>query len=73
VRLTQTIRRVGLRFNSCESLHERTARMMAVSVTAAKGGLFHAKRALRKALRLEMNEHVVIERYLRRDGCTGCI
>jgi len=38
-----------LRFNSCESSSmKETARMMGVSVTAAKGRLFHAKRALRK-------------------------
>ena len=36
---------------------KETARMMGVSVTAAKGRLFHAKRALRKALRLRINEH----------------
>jgi len=30
---------------------------MGVSVTAAKGRLFHAKQALRKALRLRINEH----------------
>lgn len=31
--------------------------MIEVSVTAAKARLFHARRALRKALRLRMNEH----------------
>src|SRR5260370_40274360 len=36
---------------------KEAARMMGVSVTAAKGRLFHAKRALKKALRLRMNEH----------------
>jgi hypothetical protein len=37
-------------------------------VTAAKGRLFHAKRALRKALRLRMNEHGRSNSYLRRDA-----
>jgi RNA polymerase sigma factor (sigma-70 family) len=36
---------------------EEAAAMMGVSVAAAKGRLFHGRRALRKALRLRMNEH----------------
>jgi RNA polymerase sigma factor (sigma-70 family) len=36
---------------------EETAGMIGVSVAAAKGRLFHGRRALRKALPLRMNEH----------------
>src|SRR6202040_1117407 len=55
--LRQTIRRVVEIQQLRELSMKETARMMGVSVTAAKGRLFHAKRALRKALRLRMNEH----------------
>ena len=55
--LRQTIRRVVEIQQLRELSMKETARMLGVSVTAAKGRLFHAKRALRKALRLRMNEH----------------
>jgi len=55
--LRQTIRRVVEIQQVRELSMKETARMMGVSVTAAKGWLFHAKRALRKALRLRINEH----------------
>jgi RNA polymerase sigma factor (sigma-70 family) len=55
--LRQTIRRVVEIQQLRELSMKETARMMGVSVTAAKGRLFHAKRALRKALRLRTNEH----------------
>jgi len=65
--LRQTIRRVVEIQQLRELSMKETARMMGVSVTAAKGRLFHAKRALRKALRLRMNEHGQSNSYLRRD------
>ena len=52
---------------------EETAGMIGVSVTAAKGRLFHGRRALRKAFRLRTNQHGRTHSYVRRDGCTGCI
>ena len=55
--LRQTIRRVVEIQQLRELSMKETARMMGVSVTAAKARLFHAKRALRKALRLRINEH----------------
>ncbi len=55
--LRQTIRRVVEIQQLRELSMKETARMMGVSVTAAKGRLFHAKRALRKVLRRRMNEH----------------
>src|SRR5258705_1686154 len=36
---------------------KEAAKMMGISVTAAKGRLFHAKRALRKAFSLRTNQH----------------
>src|SRR5258708_3590979 len=53
--LRQTIRRVVEIQQLRELSMKETARMMGVSVTAAKGRLFHAKRALRKALGKRMN------------------
>ena len=52
---------------------EETAGMMGVSVAAAKGRLFHGRRALRKAFRLRTNQHGRTHSYLRRDGCGGCL
>jgi RNA polymerase sigma-70 factor (ECF subfamily) len=52
---------------------EQTAGMIGVSVAAAKGRLFHGRRALRTALRLRMNEHGRTHSYVRRDGCGGCL
>ncbi len=52
---------------------EETAGMIGVSVAAAKGRLFHGRRALRKAFRLRTNQHGRTHSYLRRDGCGGCL
>ena len=52
---------------------EETARMIGVSVAAAKGRLFHGRRALRKAFRLRTNQHGRTHSYVRRDGCGGCL
>ena len=52
---------------------EETAGMIGVSLAAAKGRLFHGRRALRKAFRLRTNQHGRTHSYVRRDGCTGCI
>jgi RNA polymerase sigma-70 factor (ECF subfamily) len=55
--LRHTIRRV-VEIQQLRGLSmKETARMLGVSVTAAKGRLFHAKRALRKVLRPRMNQH----------------
>jgi hypothetical protein len=54
--LRQTIRE-AVEIQLQELSMEETAAMMGVSVAAAKGRLFHGRRALRKALRLRMNEH----------------
>jgi RNA polymerase sigma factor (sigma-70 family) len=55
--LRQTIRQVVEIQQLRELSMKETARILGVSVTAAKGRLFHAKRALRKALPLRMDEH----------------
>src|SRR6202035_5828479 len=47
---------------------EETAGMIGVSVAAAKGRLFHGRRALRKAFGLRTNRHERRRSYLRRDG-----
>jgi RNA polymerase sigma-70 factor (ECF subfamily) len=52
---------------------EATAGMIGVSVAAAKGRLFHGRRALRKAFRLRTNQHGRTHSYVRRDGCGGCL
>ena len=52
---------------------EETAGMIGVSVAAAKGRLFHGRRALRKAFRLRTNQHGRTYSYVRRDGCGGCL
>ena len=52
---------------------EETAGMIGVSVAAAKGRLFHGRRALRKAFRLRTNQHGRTHSYVRRDGCGGCL
>ena len=52
---------------------EETAGMIGVSVAAAKGRLFHGRRALRKAFRLRTNQHGRTYSYVRRDGCAGCL
>src|SRR6267154_335329 len=52
---------------------EETAGMVGVSVAAAKGRLFHGRRALRKAFRLRTNQHGRTHSYVRRDGCGGCL
>ncbi len=52
---------------------EETAGMIGVSVAAAKGRLFHGRRALRKAFRLRTNRHGRTYSYVRRDGCAGCL
>ena len=50
---------------------EETAEMTGVSVTAAKGRLFHGRRALRKAFGLRTNQYRRIRSYLRRSGSRG--
>jgi RNA polymerase sigma factor (sigma-70 family) len=50
---------------------KEAAGMIGVSVTAAKARLFHGKRALRKVLRLRINEHGPTGSYLRRGGWKG--
>jgi RNA polymerase sigma-70 factor (ECF subfamily) len=50
---------------------EETAGMIGISVAAAKGRLFHGRRALRKALRLRTNQHGGTGSYLRRGGSRG--
>ena len=52
---------------------KETAGMIGVSVAAAKGRLFHGRRALRKAFRLRTNQHGRTHSYVRRDGCGGCL
>jgi len=52
---------------------EETAGMIGVSVAAAKGRLFHGRRALRKAFRLRTNQHGRTHSYVRSDGCGGCL
>jgi RNA polymerase sigma-70 factor (ECF subfamily) len=52
---------------------EETAVMLGVSVAAAKGRLFHGRRALRKAFRLRTNQRGRTHSYVRRDGCGGCL
>ena len=47
---------------------KEAAKMIGVSVTAAKGRLFHGRRALRKAFGLRTNQHGRRRSYLRRDG-----
>jgi RNA polymerase sigma factor (sigma-70 family) len=47
---------------------KEAARMIGVSVTAAKARLFHGRRALRKAFGLRTNQHGRRRSYLRRDG-----
>jgi RNA polymerase sigma factor (sigma-70 family) len=47
---------------------KEAAGMMGISVAAAKGRLFHARRALRKAVRLRTNQHGRKRSYVRRDG-----
>ena len=49
--------RQAVEFQLRELSMEETAGMTGVSVTAAKGRLFHGRRALRKALRLRTNQH----------------
>src|SRR5258708_36818959 len=55
--LRQTIRRVVEIQQLRELSMKETARMLGVSGTAARGRLIDAHRALRKALRLRINEH----------------
>ena len=50
---------------------EETAGMIGVSVAAAKGRLFHGRRALRKAFRLRTSQHGGTGNYLRRGGSRG--
>jgi RNA polymerase sigma factor (sigma-70 family) len=50
---------------------EETAEMTGVSVTAAKGRLFHGRRALRKAFGLRTNQYARTRSYLRRSGSKG--
>ncbi len=52
---------------------EATAGMIGVSVAAAKGRLFHGRRALRKSFRLRTNQHGRTHSCVRRDGCGGCL
>ena len=52
---------------------KETAGMIGVSMAAAKGRLFHGRRALRKAFRLRTNQHGRTHSYVRRDGCGGCL
>ena len=50
---------------------KEAARMIGVSVTAAKARLFHGRRALRKAFGLRTNQYGRIRSYLRRGGSRG--
>ena len=50
---------------------KEAARMIGVSLTAAKARLFHGRRALRKAFGLRTNQYGRIRSYLRRGGSRG--
>src|SRR5882762_6862131 len=63
--------RQAVEFQLRELSMEETAGMTGVSVTAAKGRLFHGRRALRKALRLRINPHGRTGSCLRRGGSRG--
>ena len=63
--------RQAVEFQLRELSMEETAGMTGVSVTAAKGRLFHGRRALRAAFRLRTNQHGQTGSCLRRGGSRG--
>ena len=69
--LRQTIRQVVEIQQLRELSMKETARILGVSVTAAKARLFHGRRALRKAFGLRTNQYARTRSYLRRSGSKG--
>ena len=65
--LRPTIRQ-AVEFQLQELSMEESAAMMGVSLTAAKGRLFHGRRALRMALTLKTNDREHKRSYARREG-----